>query len=418
MGDISAGVLTIILFIILIFARELRENRQTYVIIAIGFILHLAIALYNGFVGPTLGGDSDTVNFLREGINIAKSGNIQIKFGSDSYRNLLGGIFYIFEPSMFLACMLSVSAYLASIFPLIRICKFLKYNNFIPHIIAAYSFLPSLNLFGSIALRESLQVCLCIFTVYFFIEFYSRRRFRYFIFAVITSVLMGMLHFGLLLFAAILIFIFTVMNYNKSIKPYTYVKSKIYSYLVLIIVIASIFMILPSLNTLGVVSVLLQGDSITEYTEQYRQSGIDKQARSGYEIQIDTSSPLGLISSLLMMLFYYIAYPFPWRVSAIIDIYASIEAIWRCILIYYSIKSWWHASGEIKKIFGILILLYFILAFIWASGTNNFGTGMRHNLTHYWIIVVLGVPYLTVSLRIFFKKILMTKYSAISQETI
>lgn len=399
MGDISATVLTLLLCLILVLSKELQEDHRVYIIIIIGFVIHLAIALYNGFVGPTIGGGSDTVNFYREAVLIAKSGNIQFKLGSDSYRNILGGLFYLFEPSMFLACVLSVAAYLASLFPLLKICHLLKYEKFLPHIIAAYSFLPSLNLFGSIALRESLQICFCVFAIYYFIRFYSQRKFRYFILGVVSSFLMGILHFGLLLFAGFMILIFTLMNYNRSRKAFIFIKSKIYAYFALFIALIGIFFALPTLNTLGVVSLLIQGDSIAEYTEQYRQAGIDKQARSGYEIQIDTSSPINLIISLSKMFVYYIAYPFPWNVSAVIDIYASIEALWRCALIYYSIKGWRQATGEVKKILFLLLLLYIVLAFIWASGTNNFGTGMRHNLTHYWILTLTGLPCLIISWR-------------------
>jgi hypothetical protein len=409
MGDISAIIITLFLCLILIFSEKLKKNRSSYKIIILGFLAHLIIALYNGFVGPSIGAGFDAISFISDAEALALSGNIQFKLGSDSYRNILGGLFYLFGSSMFLACMLSVTAYVASLFPLIEICKALKLRNIQTHIIAAYSFLPSMVLFGSVALREAMQVCFFMFAISYFIQFYSHRKIRFFIIAVFFSFLMGILHFGLLLFAGGMTTLFILMNYNQSNKSFVYTKSKFYTYLLLAIMIGTIITFLPSLDQFGVVSIILQGENIAEFTEQYREGGIVLNARSAYDLQIDYSSIFNLFTSLFMILFYYIAYPFPWKVSAIIDIYACLEAMWRCLLIYYSFKGLSQASGDVKKIITILIILYFSLALIWASGTNNFGNGMRHNLTHYWILTITGLPYLILSLRKFINSLFYSK---------
>jgi hypothetical protein len=406
MGDISGIILTILMSFIIIFSDNLKKDPASFKIVTLGFATHIIIAIYNGYVGPTIGAGSDAIAFFNQGKMIAETGDIQFKLGSDSYRNILGGLFYLFEPSLYLACVLSVAAYLASIFPLISICKALKYEKFQPHILAAYSFLPSMFLFGSIALRESAQVCFCIFAVKYFIQFYSHKNIKYYFYALFFSFLMGMLHFGLLLFAGLMTLIVTLMNYNHSKNAYLFIKSKSYTYILLITFIGIVLLSLPSLNSFGIVTLVLQGDNLTEYTETYRSNLDNLNPRSGYELELDYSSPFSLIFSAFKMLFYYIAYPFPWNISAIIDIYACLEALWRCTLIYYSFKGWFIASGEVKKVLSLLIILYFSLASIWAMGTTNFGTGMRHNLTHYWILTITGLPYLILSLRSFLNKYL------------
>lgn len=39
-----------------------------------------------------------------------------------------------------------------------------------------------------------------------------------------------------------------------------------------------------------------------------------------------------------------------------------------------------------------LLILYFSMSLLWAMGTINYGTAMRHHIVPFWILVVLGAP--------------------------
>ncbi|MCB0742328.1 MAG: hypothetical protein KDC67_00370, partial [Ignavibacteriae bacterium] len=327
--------------------------------------------------------------------------------GSESYRNFLGLMFYLFEPSTFLACILSVLAYIVSVFPLIYLLEKLKLKAFMPHIIFIYSFFPSMILFGSVPLRESFQVCYCILMTKFILQFHIEKKIRYLFFSSLFAFLMGTLHFGLMAFAAIVLICSMFISINLPKTPFIFSKSRITLIILMIMNLGYLAIVLPDINNLGFITRVVQGESITEYTDTYRGNLVEKKPRSGYEIELDTSSPFNLLISVSTMLLYYLAYPFPWKISAVIDIYASGEALFRVCLIYYSIKGWFISVGEVKKIIFFLLIIYFANAAIWAMGTSNFGTGMRHNLTHFWIICITGVPYLVLSIRQFAKKYLL-----------
>ncbi len=410
MGDISGIILTFLLGLIIFFSSKLKKDPDSYQVIILGFLVHLIIAMYNGFVGPTIGAGIDPLVFYHDGAMIARSGDINLALGSNSYRNILGALYYVLGPSMYLACVISLAAYTASLFPLIDICSRLKLEKFQKHILAAYSFLPSMFLFGSVALRESLEICFFIFAVSYFIKFYANHKFPNFLIALVFSALMGALHFGLMLFSVAMIFIVTALNYNRPKKWFIFSKSKLFSCVLLGLGGLLVISYLPSLDNLGVVSEVIKGENIAEYAETRRNLNIDQEARSGYNQNIDLSSPFNLIVSIFSLLIYYLAYPFPWTVSSAIDIYASLEAIWRCLLIYYSFVGWRTATGEIKKILKVLIILYFTIAVIWATGTADFGNGIRHNTTHYWILTITGLPFLVLSWRRYYQKIISGIY--------
>ena len=105
------------------------------------------------------------------------------------------------------------------------------------------------------------------------------------------------------------------------------------------------------------------------------------------------------ILSVIKMYGYYLFAGFSWRFDKLVDVYASIEAIFRVTLIYFSVLGWCKAVGLQKRLLGLMLVLYISMTLLWAMGTTNYGTAMRHHLVSWWIIVILGVPPLMAQLQ-------------------
>ena len=114
--------------------------------------------------------------------------------------------------------------------------------------------------------------------------------------------------------------------------------------------------------------------------------------RASYNVGLDTSSLFSVIYSGFLIYINYLFSPFIWQVSNLADVYAYIESILHMILIYYSIKLWRLERGEMRQILGLLLLLFFIMSFIWSVGSTNYGTGMRHKMLSWWMLVLMGGP--------------------------
>jgi hypothetical protein len=39
-----------------------------------------------------------------------------------------------------------------------------------------------------------------------------------------------------------------------------------------------------------------------------------------------------------------------------------------------------------------MLVLYFSMTLMWAVGTTNYGTAIRHHMLSWWIIVIVGIP--------------------------
>jgi hypothetical protein len=67
---------------------------------------------------------------------------------------------------------------------------------------------------------------------------------------------------------------------------------------------------------------LFSGNTL-QYTNQYRDSAVD--SRATYNVNLDTSSIIGVIKTFPLVFIYYLFTPFPWQIGSSMDIYAFFE---------------------------------------------------------------------------------------------
>ncbi|MDC0136506.1 hypothetical protein OAI26_07650, partial [Sulfitobacter sp.] len=77
---------------------------------------------------------------------------------------------------------------------------------------------------------------------------------------------------------------------------------------------------------------------------------------------------------------YYLFAPFPWRISNIFDVVASAEGVLRIIALWITLKYTVY-KPTFGKQFKTVCVIAFMLVFVWAGGTSNYGTASRHHLT-------------------------------------
>jgi hypothetical protein len=131
---------------------------------------------------------------------------------------------------------------------------------------------------------------------------------------------------------------------------------------------------------------------ILDGADNFRQNAATIQARTTYGIMLDTSSVLGVVKTISVIFAYYMFAPFPWQVESGVDIGALLESMLRFVLLFSAVYSWRRSSGEVRSYYLFLIMVVLGLEFMWALGTINWGTGIRHHVPGYGVIVLLGAP--------------------------
>jgi hypothetical protein len=164
-------------------------------------------------------------------------------------------------------------------------------------------------------------------------------------------------------------------------------------FLIVGLLVASVIMLAQKLGWYMSVGHILDG------ADNFRQNAATIQARTTYGIMLDTSSVLGLVKTIPVVIVYYMFAPFPWQVENVVDIHALLESVLRFVLLLFAVFSWRRSSGEVRSYYSFLLIVVLSLELMWALGTINWGTGIRHHVPGYSVIVLLGAPGLILFMR-------------------
>ena len=384
-------------FIVYKFWKIKKDKKLT---LAVGFILllHHFIAIINSYFYTFPGAEPDPLNFHRLAIEWAISGKWTFSVGANFYAQLLGIFYRIFGPSQLFGEELSILAFLLSCFVLVKIIELLNISKYTVLLLLIYGLLPTNLIFCSKILCESYQILFFILSVYWGIRFHLKPAKGAMILCVFSALIMGLFQRALILYALFLVpvlFLWFPQQISGSLSDkWRFSKRRLItvSLLLILIIVALIIGIQFKVGGLGPVEAFLSGEWL-KYAEEYRVRAIEisaSYARAIYGITLDVSSPISLMKSGWLIYIYYLYAPFPWQVTNCLDIYGAAESLLRFALIFFSIIFWSRAEGIQRRIWGLFLVIYFSMTFLWAMGTVNYGTSIRHHILTNWIIIILG----------------------------
>jgi hypothetical protein len=362
--------------------------------------LHQAVAFVNKFMFVTPGAESDAVRFHKIAAVIARSENFNFSFaaisgGLEIFCNLLGVLYWLGSPSILLGSQMSILAFAISCIILIKILGLMELSRYRVPVLLAFGSLPSMVLFGSIPLRESCQVLFFILAVYFGIKMHLKENVKlYGLFMVVSAFVMGLFHQALMVYFLMLITLFSVSNPHPTSSWLAVKKRHLMSVFTVIILLGSAFLLVKiRLINIGLLSFFVELD-LWETVMSFRTRSEMAFTRATYEVAMDFSSLFMVTKTSLLLYAHYLFAPFPWQIESVLDFFAFLESTLRMVLIYFSVKHWRSTYGQKHKLIGFMLILFFSMSFMWALGTTNYGTAVRHNLLSWWILVVVGAPLL------------------------
>lgn len=392
-GNLMAIALCVALIIMPVFSRELRGSKS--ILIGYWFLITLrqVIAFTNGFLFPTPGADNDAFGLYMISEEVARNWEWTFSLGAYFYMHVLGAVFRVFGASHLLGEQLSIFAFALSCIVLLKVMRLIGFERYRVSSLIAFGALPTMIFLGSITTRESFQILFFMLSVYLGIKMHLKGGINgYAIGLVLSALIMGFLHKALIVYGLILIFMMLVWSYRPVTSLGNIKKIHLFMLIVSPIVLVGI-VIVEQMNITGL-SILskLVNESWLEAIEAFRSGSIRDGGRTTYGINIDLSSNIASLYSIIKIYIYYLFAPFPWQIAGVSDLYAGLESAMRMILIFYSVRHWRNAFGPQRRLLGLMLLVYFSITFVWAIGTTNYGTGLRHHMLSWWIIVVAGVP--------------------------
>mgnify|MGYP007070994620 CR=1 FL=1 len=389
------------------FAR-IRSDRKLLIIMLVVVAVHNAVSIYNVYGETIFGAGLDAIRFQdlardmaadKHSIWFAEFDSLEV--GTSVYTRFIAAFYRIFGVSLLLGQSLSVIAYTLSCITVIYLAKELRLR-FKRSILIVYSIAAPAIIYCSILMREAWQALFFLLLAYLALQLRAAPSLVRSVGVLFSGLLLGMLHNGLFVYSLVLVtwslYWGASGKWKRSVYKKLFIRTGI---LVSTVIILGIWFYLG--GEIGGVAKAIRSGEMATYTETYRERG-EQDAAANYQVKVETTSLVAFVSSGSLAFIYYQFAPFPWQVRRPIDIYAAAESILRLILMVYMFRLWWNARGERRQRYTYLIICYLTIEFLWALGTGNWGTAVRHHLVAYGILALLGTPGLIYSFERMFRK--------------
>ena len=359
------------------------------------------MAAWNGFIGPSIGAGGDASYFHL--VAVGHSYNLDIgSMDSNAYTYPLKvcwmypyvlGVFYaITTPSLFLGSCLSVVAWAASAFILIRILQLLSFGNSNQYkVMLIYALFPSSIIHTSVTLREPYQLLFVNLAIYAALKIYLNKSLAYWPVLLCAVISMGILHGALIVFGALLAcatLLMLPLRYRKSGKHFSVKKFVFVVPLVVYVVIYGI----SCYESYSYGSYSVEGGLYAKI-ESFQQVLVSLEARSNYKSSVAVHSGADLLFFVPVGLFKYFFEPMPWRISNLFDVAVLLENILRAWLLW---KAWiWLCSASVQGKRPVLCILisYLLLEVMWSLGTVNWGNAVRHHIPSLGLLLIVSFAY-------------------------
>jgi len=394
MQDWAGWLLILFSFSIVLMWKHVRSDTKVLHAIWFCILLHHVVAYLNVTI-------SDASGFHGEGVHYAGLSAPEWMFrdakvftGAGIYEQFLGSFYRVFGPSLLFGEELSVLAFVLSCVVLVKLVDLLALRSFRVGIVLLFGLLPSAVIFRSVTLRESWQALFFLLFVYWTIKLRKRPGILILLFILMSASCMGFLHYGLARYSVYLIVIslyWGIFSRKMIVHWPRSVRFLFAGLLIVCVIILSqkmgLFMTLEEAMEGGVG----MRRALLSYTD----------VRTNFSFVLDTSSVFGIVTTVPMIFVEYMFAPFPWQVENVKDIYALLESMLRFVLLFSAVSSWCRSSGEVRSCYGFLLIVVLGMELVWALGTANWGTAIRHHVPGYSVIVLLGAPRLILFVREF-----------------
>lgn len=350
---------------------------------------HHLVAFYNAYLGTVIGADLDAASFHRDGAELASGINVDFLLGPGTwiYVHFLALFYRLFGPSQFLGEELSVLAVTFSCAVLVRLCDMTGASRFRAGALLLFGLSLSGLIFLSITLREAWQVLFVLLSTYWALRVRDRMNVTNLAFLLFSAFGLGLLHEGLAPYAIFLVIFSLYWSVGAGRAGDVLWKRALLLAAAAVLLVA----LAASVKQLGGASAALASGKALEYAQGYRLHSV-QDARAAYGVMLDASTPLRFAATLPLALLQYMLAPFPWQIGSPLDIEAMLEGWVRLALLVTSWRAWRLSVGEARSRIGFLFGLFLTMEFLWALGTVNWGTAIRHHILAYGLLVLTGGP--------------------------
>jgi hypothetical protein len=358
-------------------------------VVAIGFLLRLFFAIWNGFSG----GIGDARGMHLKAMNFPSDISWDFFDGASNYAFVLSKVYGLTTDALFWGCLLSCFAWVGSAVFLLKtmdIMSFSRRNK--SKAMLVYVLLPSSIFFSALTLRESYQLLFVNMAIYAALKIFMNKSFRHWFVLVPAIICMSALHKGLFVFSYFIVFSILIMLMRGRVKGFSIVKTVVAFPVITLIVFLGLFQF--TIFNQGYAKHIGTVDlELAKAVEKFRNKGAETEGRAQYMSQEEIKDIMDLLLNSPKIVFSYLFEPMPWRHLIAIDIVVLFENLLRAWLIWRVWAGYRKLPTQLKSPLLFIFINYFALEILWSMGTINWGTAMRHHIPSFGLLLVSAFVY-------------------------
>jgi hypothetical protein len=362
-------------------------DRKLVLIFIGAILLRFILSIINVYVFPDILPHSgeDTKNFEMTGYYLA-TGKMDIStYRWDNYPRLIYIVYLIIGrmPAVIVAINGVVSilsaVYLHKILEIV-----IESRKRIFLLVSLFLFFPHNMIFASIILRESLIVYFVILSLYEFIKYSKLKKFNTIFLSVVYLLIATTLHAGVLFIGVG--YLAYVLKDKQIIRKFDRYKKPLIIFLIVAIV-GGLY-----LYSNLAFRKLASYDSLDAIINQVNKVS-DNSGESAYLTSLKMTNLIDIIIFLPIKMFYLMFSPMLWDIRNINDIIAflldSFIYMYLTVGILNKIKKI-HLKNDKNKLFIFLLVGLLATVSVFALGTSNAGTALRHRFKVLPLMIILA----------------------------
>jgi hypothetical protein len=345
-----------------------------------GLMLHVAVAVWNGFFGPSLGAEGDALRFHEEAIYFSNNlGQFEYVTGW-IYAYFLGFLYRIFTDHLFFGSMISVFAWLWSAIIIKQIMEMINQSPKQTAIVLIFFCMwPSVLFNTSVTLRESFQVLAVNLMAYSVIRLIVKNKLSW-------LPLIGGMALGSVLHGTLLIFSSAVFFYVLYHIAGVWLRLETTGRVLFVMLFGSAGLAL-GVFLLGNIAYNID-KGILDTVRSFNESAATANARADYRAPVYFSGILDFILFVPSAFFQYMMEPLPSRIGSIPDAALFLENLVRAALFLVAAIGIFRKNTQPRVVPVFLFVAYVFLSLVWSIGSINWGTASRHHVPGLGLLLI------------------------------
>lgn len=375
----------VVLGLLILFSRFSDKGLKEILFIAI--FLRVFLLFFQAYIAPLPDSGADATTFESVGWQALQAWihgeEVRSLSGAYFYSAVIGIIYFIFGRIEILAQLLNVVLGVFIVYVIYKtafeITSSLRAATIAGLLAAVF---PTLNLYSAITMRENLIVFFIVISFYFFMKWLENGNIENVFIAGAGILLASQLHGAIILLGLAYALIFFLYDPIQK-KWFVVNRSKV---LIAGTVVAG------SIIFGGYFLYKLPGDLTLLLSPEYLGERVASAARDtgAYLTGFLPQTHLDLIIQTPVRITYFLFSPFPWMITEAQHFLGLIDGFLYLILGVYTIKTLAILKRDNPPVFWVTLLVLIIFLMVFAWGTSNFGTAIRHRQKISWLLIILA----------------------------